>query len=121
MRVAALIVGAFGGIAGFTGGIIVLVLSGVGGIFALEGAGGMAVQSLVALAMSVLGLVGAALSIAKPRLAALFMVIAAVFGVIAISVGYSMAAIPKRIAAMRAFLGRERQAPAPPASHPQVP
>jgi hypothetical protein len=42
MRVAALIVGVFGGVAGFIGGILVLGLSGVGGAFGLEGAGGMA-------------------------------------------------------------------------------
>jgi hypothetical protein len=67
--------------------------------------------------MSVLGLVGAALSIATPRLAALLMLISAVVGLIAISVGYIMATILWGIAALLAFLGRERKVPASQASH----
>ena len=107
MKIAALIIGIFGAMAGFIGAIVALFLGGIGAAF---GAGTeVAWLGFGALAMSVVGLVGAALSIAKPRAAAVLMVISAILGVIFVFVAYILATILLLVAALLAFLGRERQ------------
>jgi hypothetical protein len=142
MRIAALIVGLFGGLAGCIGSGLALMVSVwlvaaeaenpvEAGEVAILGPGVLAMVVLgladkililgpVAVAISLLGLVGAMLSTTKPRLAALLMLISALAGLIVIFIAYIMAAIPLGIAALLAFLGRERHAPASQPSHPQV-
>ena len=107
MRIAALIVGIFGAMAGFVGAIVALAVGGIGAAFG-EGTD-VAWLGFGALVMSVGGLVGAALSIAKPRIAAVLMVVSAVFGLIFISFGYVLATVLLLVAALLAFLGRERK------------
>jgi hypothetical protein len=143
MRLAALIVGLVGGLAGCAGSIFMLIFS----VFAwsvsyfetaeayeitILGPVALAAAALgltekisialsgVALLISLLGLAGAASSISKPRLAALLMLISALVGLIAIFVGYIVAAILLGIAALLAFLGREPHRAVPQPSHSQV-
>jgi hypothetical protein len=123
MRIAALIVGLFGGLAGCIGSLLAYMF----GVFLVaaetEGpleAGEIAILGPGALAISILGLVGAMLSTTKPRLAALLMLISAIAGLIVIFIGYIMATILLGIAALLAFLGRERHAPASQPSYTQV-
>ena len=105
MKLAALIIGIFGSMAGFIGAILGLI---VGGIDAAIGGGAqIAWLSFGAMGMSVVGLVGAALAIAKPRIAAGLMVVSAVLGTIFISLFYVPAAVMLVIAALLAFLGRK--------------
>lgn len=105
MKLAALIVGIFGSMAGFIGAIFGLI---VGGIDAAIGGGSqIAWLSFGAMGMSVVGLVGAALAIAKPRIAVGLMVVSAVLGTIFISLFYVPAAVMLVIAALLAFLGRK--------------
>lgn len=105
MKLAALIVGIFGSMAGFIGAIFGLI---VGGIDAAIGGGAqIAWLSFGAMGMSVVGLVGAALAIAKPRIAVGLMVVSAVLGTIFISLFYVPAAVMLVIAALLAFLGRK--------------
>lgn len=112
MTVAALIIGIFGSMAGFIGGILALFLGGVGAAFGAEDAGTVVGGSVAAIGLSILGLVGAALSIAKPRTAATLMIISAIGGLIAIFVAYILATILLVIAALFAFLGRKPMATA---------
>lgn len=106
MKLAALIIGIFGAMAAFIAAIIVIV---AGGFFEAVGVGGaeIAGPGFWALAMSVVGLVGAALAIGKPRIAAGAMVVSAIGGTISISLFYAPAAVLLLIAALLAFLGRK--------------
>lgn len=106
MKISALIIGIFGSMAGFIAAIIGLL---AGGLFEAVGVGGgeIAGLSFAAMGMSVVGLVGAALAIAKARIAAGLMVVSAVGGAIAISLFYVPAAAMLLIAALLAFLGRK--------------
>ena len=106
MKIAALIIGIFGSMSGFIAAIIVIV---AGGVFEAVGVGGaeIAGPGLWGMGMSVVGLVGAALALAKPRIAAGLMVVSAVGGAIAISLFYGPAAVMLLIAALLAFLGRK--------------
>ena len=59
------------------------------------------------MAMSIIGLVGAALAMGKPRFAALLMAVSAIVGLVLISFGYILATVLLLIAAVLAFLGRK--------------
>lgn len=69
MRIAGLIIGIFGAIAAFIGAIFALVVVGIGGALEAKGAETVVIGGWIALLMSIVGLVGAALSMAKPRVA----------------------------------------------------
>ena len=105
MKLAALIIGIFGSMAGFIAAILGLIVGGID--FAIGGGPQIAWQSFGAMGMSVVGLVGAALAIAKPRIAAGGMLVSAVLGTIFISLFYLPAAVLLLIAAILAFLGRK--------------
>lgn len=105
MKLAALIVGIFGSMAGFIAAIFGLIFGGIDA--AIGGGAGIVWQSFGAMGMSVVGLVGAALAIAKPRIAAGAMVVSAIGGTISISLFYAPAAVLLLIAALLAFLGRK--------------
>lgn len=66
----------------------------------------MATLAFVAIVASIVGLVGAVLSMAKPRLAASLMLVSAVVGVIAVSAAYILGTILLAIGAALTFLGR---------------
>lgn len=86
MKVAALLCGVIGGLAGLVGALIGV---GVGALIAGFGGGGeMALDGIGALVMAVVGIVGGAMAIAKPLPAAILMAVAAVLGFIFISIGF---------------------------------
>lgn len=105
MKIAALIIGIFGAMAGFGGSVLAFFI-GFSGAIVLGGESPLAVWSLGALLMSIVGLVGAALSIAKPRVAIILMVLSAIVGVVLIVPFYVVATILLLVAALFAFLGR---------------
>ena len=109
MRTAALIIGIFGAIAAFIGSIFALIIGGIGGALGVDEAGTVVVAGWIALLMSIVALVGAALSIAKPKVAAALMVISAIVGVIAVFVAYVLGTVLLIIAAFLAYLGRRKQ------------
>ena len=106
MRIAALIVGIFGAIAGFIGALVALAVGGIGGAIDVEGAETVVALGWVALLMSIVGLVGASLSMAKARVAASLMLLSAIVGVIAVSAAYALATVLLIIAAIFAFFGQ---------------
>ena len=92
MRVAALIIGIIGSAAGFVAAVIALFIGGVGVALEAEGASKITSLAFGAIGASIVGLVGGALSIAKPRFAAVLMVLSAVVGAISISAFYALGA-----------------------------
>ena len=108
MRVAALIIGIIGSAAGFVAAVIALFIGGVGVALEAEGASKITSLAFGAIGASIVGLVGGALSIAKPRFAAVLMVLSAVVGAISISAFYALGAALLVIGALLAFLGRSQ-------------
>ena len=106
MKIAALIIGIFGAMAGFIGSIVAIVAGGIGTGLGVDEGEQIAAFGFIALLISIIALVGAALAIAKPRLSAAMMGVSAVVGVILISFGYIIATVLLLIAALLAFLGR---------------
>lgn len=109
MRLAALIIGIFGGMAGFLGALFALAVGGLGSELGVEESGTVVTLGLIALAMSIVAIIGAALCMAKPRLAASLMILSTIVGVISIFVFYSVAAIFLIIAAILAFIARKER------------
>jgi predicted membrane metal-binding protein len=106
MRTGALVLGIIAGLAGLLSAVLALLVGGLGGAFDAEGAGTVVWLGWSALGFSLLGLVGAALSLAKPILAAVIMLVAAIAIAISISLFAIIATPLFLIAALLAFLGR---------------
>ncbi len=106
MKIAALIIGIFGAMAGFIGSILAIVVGGIGAGLGADEGEQIALFGFLALIMSIVGLVGAALAMAKPKVSAALMVISAVVGVILVSAAYALATVLLLIASLLAFLGR---------------
>jgi len=106
MRTGALVLGIIAGLAGLVSAVLALFVGGLGGAFDAEGAGTVVSLGWSALGFSLLGLVGAALSLAKPVLAAMIMLIAGVAVLVSISLFAVIATPLFLIAALLAFLGR---------------
>jgi hypothetical protein len=107
MRIAGLIIGVFGAISAFGGAIFVLFISGVAEVLGAEGADQLAIGGVIALIMSIVALVGAVLSMAKPRLAVALMIVAAIVGLIAVFAAFIPATVLLFIASGLTFFGRK--------------
>ena len=110
MRLAGLIIGLLGAAAGFVGAVLAIAFGGLGQALDAEGAGMVTSLGFLALGASIVGLVGAALSMGKPRLAASLMFVSAFVGTVAVSYAYVFAALLLVIGAGLTFLGRHRRA-----------
>ena len=86
MRTGAIVIGIIAGLAGLLSAVLALMVGGVGAAVEPEGAGQLIGLGWSALGFSLLGLIGAALWIAKPQLAALIMATAGVAMVFSISI-----------------------------------
>lgn len=106
MRVAALILGIIGGIIGLFAAGAALFIGAVGTATGADNSGMVVGGGWAALALSVIGIVGGALSMAKPRAAAVLMLIAAVGGFISVFIAYIVAGPLLLIGATLAFLSR---------------
>jgi hypothetical protein len=73
MRTGAIVIGIIAGLAGLVSAVLALMVGGVGAAVEPEGASQLIGLGWSALGLSLLGLIGAALWIAKPQLAALIM------------------------------------------------
>jgi hypothetical protein len=110
MRFLALGLGILGAVAGFIGGLIVILIGAVGGLFAAEGTATVVLLGLAAMAASTVALFGSGLAAARPSFGAVLLGISAVVGLLAVSLAYVPAAIFLGLAAVLAFMGR-RTAP----------
>jgi len=90
-RVASLILGLIGGIAGFGGAVFALFVGGIDAAFSVSGTSSIVGLGIAAIFFSLLGLVGGALALNKPKIAGIMMLIAAIGGLISISWGYVVA------------------------------
>ncbi len=106
MRIAALILGILGGLAGIFGGSLAIFVGGVGQAFELEGAATVTGLGFAAIPAGILGLVGGAIAIAKPKAAGIMMIISAVAGLICVSAAYVLAAILLVIGGILALKGQ---------------
>lgn len=92
-RTAEFVLGLLGGIFGIIGGIVVLGIGGIGESLELEKASAASNLGIVAIVLSILGIVGSVVVKSKAKLGGIFMVVAAVGGVISIALFYIVPAI----------------------------
>jgi len=85
MRTGAIVIGIIAGLAALVSAVLALMVGGVGAAVEPEGASQVIGLGWSALGLSLLGLIGAALWIAKPQLATLIMATAGVAIVLSIS------------------------------------
>ena len=117
MKIAALILGILGGLAGLMAAVLVL---GVGGFFAslettgfdAEGTSQIIGLGWAAIPIAILGIVGGSISIAKPKIAGILMLISGVGGFIAISAGWIIAGILLIIGGILAIVGNRQKSTA---------
>jgi Double zinc ribbon len=105
LRIASLILGIAGGIIGLFAAGFALTIGGIGNAFGTANASTVVGGSIAALVMSVVGIVGGALALAKPKLAGWLMAIAAVGGTIGVFVAYFVAGPLLLIGSILAFTG----------------
>jgi hypothetical protein len=109
LRIAALILGVAGGIIGHFAAGFALTIGGIGTVFGTANASTVVVGSIAALLMSIIGIVGGALALAKPKLAGSLMVIAAIGGTIGVFAAYLVAGPLFLVGSVLAFLGSRGQ------------
>jgi len=109
IKIAALIIGILGGLAGLGGAIFALFVGGVGEAFNAQDASVVVGLGFAAIPLAILGVVGGALSIAKPKPAGILMLISAVGGTIAISAGYIIAGPMLLIAGIMALMAHRAE------------
>jgi len=78
---------------GIIDGIIAFFIGGAGSALGASSAQSVGTLGFVAILFSILGIVGAAMSKAKPKLAGIFMVIAGIGGFISVSMLYILSAV----------------------------
>jgi hypothetical protein len=119
MWTGAVVIGIIAGLAGLMSAVNAIMTGGVGATFEAHGATQVIASGWSALVFSLLGLIGAALWIAKPHLGELIMATAGVAIVFSISM---FAVIARPLFLVAALLGRVRQeAQRPPRSEKPQP
>lgn len=92
-RTAEFVLGLIGGIFGIISGVLALGIGGIASSVGVSGGNTVGILALVAILLSILGIVGAVIVRTKGKLGGLFMTVAAVGGFICISFIYILAAI----------------------------
>ena len=95
-----------GGIIGLFAGGFAIVVGGLGSAAQANNAGTVVTLGFIALGLAVVGIVGGALSQAKPRVAAALMLVAGIGGFVAVSLFWVVSGVLLLIGALLAFLGR---------------
>ncbi len=88
MKIAAVILGVIGGIAGLLGALFALFVGGIGATFGAKDGGEIMWLGLSSLLLSLIGITGGALGIAKPKAAGYMMLLAGIGGLITVSAAY---------------------------------
>lgn len=113
MRVGALILGILGGLFGIGGAVLAILAGGVGAAFGAEEAETVVGLGLAALALSIVGIIGSALALAKPRAAAALMLVTGIGGFIAISFAFVIGGTLLIAGSVLAFFGRTKKVRSP--------
>ena len=114
MRIVSIVLGILGSIALFVGTLVVFLGAGMAGLAgelggdaaAKETSSQLVLMGIVGWIASVVALIGACLSIAKPKFASLTMIVALIVGAIATGLFSIPGIILLAIASLFAFLGR---------------
>ncbi|MUG68849.1 DUF4064 domain-containing protein [Paenibacillus campinasensis] len=85
--------GLIAGIFGIIASIIALFIGGVDAAFSADGTSSITGLAISAMLFSILGIVGAAMAKAKPKVAGILMVVSGVAGLISISMFYILSAV----------------------------
>ena len=109
MKVAALVLGIVGGVFGLIAGILAITVGGIGQAVGANQAGTVTGLGFLAFAMAVVSLVGGALALSKPRVAALLLLIAGIVGFFAVSAFWLLSGPLMILGALFAFLGRTKK------------
>ena len=91
MKIAGLILGILGGLGGLLGSLFAVSIGGLGAAFQAEGAQEVVGLGGAAFVFAIIGIVGGALAMAKPKIAGWLLIIAAIGGLIAVSMAWIMA------------------------------
>lgn len=113
MRLASLILGIIGGLFGLGGAVFALFVGGIGSAFGAEGAETVTGLGFAAIPLAIVGIVGGALAMSKPKAAAWLQLISAVGGLIAISAAYAVAFVCLLVGAVLAWVAGRQQPQAP--------
>lgn len=112
MRVAALVLGIIGGVIGIMAAATATGLGGMAGALADDPAAtaqatDIAGRGALGIVISIVALVGGALAMAKPRTAAVIMLLTGIAGLVAVGGFYLLAGPLLLVGALLAFLGRK--------------
>lgn len=108
-KIVALILGILGGLAGIGAGLLVMGLGGMGAIFGAEWVGEAVGRGIITLILSILGIIGAAIVMNKPKTAGILMFLAAVIGFLVAFPLYILASILLIIGGILALIGRKKE------------
>ncbi|MDW7981501.1 MAG: hypothetical protein RMH81_01600 [Thermomicrobium sp.] len=106
MRIAALVFGILGGVVGLIAALLTLGIGGLFAAFQAEDAGTIVGGGFLAILFAALGIVGGALALRRPGASAVLQVVAAVGGLVAISVFWTPSAVLFALGTVTALLGR---------------
>jgi len=109
MRIASLVLGILGGLFGLGGSIFALFVGGIGNALKAQGAQTVTGLGLAAIPLAIIGIIGGALSLSKPKAASWLMLISAVGGTIAISGAYIIAGLMLLVGAIFAFIEARKE------------
>ncbi len=109
-RTAEIILGVLGGVIGLICSILVLVFGGLGSVFDAEGFSQIVILGWVALFLSTLGIIGGAISSVNNKVAGIFMLVSGVGGLVAVSMGYIVAAPLLIVGGIIALVRRPKKA-----------
>lgn len=103
-RTVEFVLGLIGGIFGFFGALIALMLGGIGSVLGGKGASTVIGLGWLAILFSMIGIVGAALVKNKTKLGGWMMIISAIGGVISVSFAYALSFILLILAGLMAVI-----------------
>lgn len=107
-RTAEFVLGLIGGIFGFIGAILAITLGGIAGAFEVEGASSVSGLGWDAFILSIVGIIGCVIVRSKPKVGGILMLVAAVGGVICISLFYLVPGILLFIAGLMGLIRKEK-------------
>jgi len=106
MRVGALVVGLIGSLWGIAAAVTTALFGGLAEAFETEGASTITGLGAAAVLVSIVGLVGAAIALSKPKAGGIMMIIAAVLGIILTSAMYVLPGLLLLVGGILALIGQ---------------
>lgn len=102
------VMGLIAGIFGIIASLIAMFVGGLGSALSVSGSSSVTGLGIAALLLSILGIVGAALSKSKPKLAGWFMLVSGVGGFISISMFYILSGVLFVVAGFMGVLSKKK-------------